>query len=347
MSGNPGIIDSRPAVKQLELNLERVEELIKDIARRVNRAEGKITSILPNPFAESLSQDINLFGAVKTFLEFDAYYDSTGVLGPTMLTPPTNVRYVWVDATDGHIKIRRDDGTDVDLETGTAAAASAQFLTLATDANIPNERVFTPGTALSGVDGGAGSTYTLNHAQASSGDLHTDYFLATGTRDITGAFDIDKAAGVLFTGSVSGSARARMQHDKLEFGTGGSMDVELARNASNQWVTPDEWIWTPSATQTLSLAGDAITIASVIKQIDNSTGASLTLTSTPTIADGVTGQMIIIVNVDSVDSVVLQDETALAGSNLRFRAATSLTLAAKESVMMTYNSAVGDWVQVL
>lgn len=42
------------------------------------------------------------------------------------------------------------------------AASSAQFLTLATDGTLPNERVFTPGGGLAGVDGGAGSTYTLN-----------------------------------------------------------------------------------------------------------------------------------------------------------------------------------------
>lgn len=42
------------------------------------------------------------------------------------------------------------------------AASSAQFLTLALDGTLPNERVYTPGGGLAGVDAGAGSTYTVN-----------------------------------------------------------------------------------------------------------------------------------------------------------------------------------------
>lgn len=43
--------------------------------------------------------------------------------------------------------------------------SSAQFLTLATDSSLPNERVFTPGSALQATDGGAGGNYTLFGAQ--------------------------------------------------------------------------------------------------------------------------------------------------------------------------------------
>ena len=52
--------------------------------------------------------------------------------------------------TDGTV-----DGVDI------AGFAAAQFLTLAVNASISNERVFTPGDGLAGTDGGAGSTYTL------------------------------------------------------------------------------------------------------------------------------------------------------------------------------------------
>lgn len=57
-----------------------------------------------------------------------------------------------------------------------------------------------------------------------AGDLHTPYFKADGTRDITGAFDIEKASGVLFTGTVTGEAnpRIRVQHDRYELRTGGA-----------------------------------------------------------------------------------------------------------------------------
>ena len=45
------------------------------------------------------------------------------------------------------------------------------FLVLSASDNIINERVFTPGTALAGTDGGAGSAYTLNHL-TTSGYVH-------------------------------------------------------------------------------------------------------------------------------------------------------------------------------
>lgn len=46
------------------------------------------------------------------------------------------------------------------------APATPQFMTLAADAGLANERVFTPGAGLSAVDGGAGAAYTLNIATA-------------------------------------------------------------------------------------------------------------------------------------------------------------------------------------
>lgn len=47
------------------------------------------------------------------------------------------------------------------LISGVAAPTTVQYVTLATDAGLSNERVLTPGTGLTGTDGGAGSTYTL------------------------------------------------------------------------------------------------------------------------------------------------------------------------------------------
>lgn len=45
---------------------------------------------------------------------------------------------------------------------GGGAPTDAQYLTLAANATLTNERVFTPGTNLTAVDAGANSTYTLN-----------------------------------------------------------------------------------------------------------------------------------------------------------------------------------------
>ena len=84
------------------------------------------------------------------------------------------------------------------------------------------------------------------HAHPDLGDLHTVYFLASGVRDITGSFDIEKAAGVLFTGTVTGEAnpRMQMQTDRLEFGAGGAsaLDVNLYRSSANVLKTDDSFI---------------------------------------------------------------------------------------------------------
>lgn len=48
------------------------------------------------------------------------------------------------------------------VASGAPAPASAQYLTLANDGTLTNERVLTPGIRLAGTDGGANSTYTVD-----------------------------------------------------------------------------------------------------------------------------------------------------------------------------------------
>ena len=50
----------------------------------------------------------------------------------------------------------------ISLLNSVGAPAGAQYLTLAVDAGLPNERVFTLGAGLSAVDGGPGGAYTLS-----------------------------------------------------------------------------------------------------------------------------------------------------------------------------------------
>lgn len=67
-----------------------------------------------------------------------------------------------------------------------AAPKAAQFLVLSADSELSDERVFTAGTGISVNDGGAGNAFTVNHAQVASGDLHTEYLKADGTRALGG-----------------------------------------------------------------------------------------------------------------------------------------------------------------
>lgn len=81
--------------------------------------------------------------------------------------------------------------TTLHAHAGGGAPSDAQYLVLAANATLTVERVFTPGTALSAVDSGAGAAYTLNHAQVATGDLHTEYLLADGSRPLSGDLDLD------------------------------------------------------------------------------------------------------------------------------------------------------------
>ena len=59
-----------------------------------------------------------------------------------------------------------------------AAPKTTQFLTLAADSGLDNERVFTPGPNLRGTDAGAGAAYTLNTGLGASRYLLEDHFIA-------------------------------------------------------------------------------------------------------------------------------------------------------------------------
>jgi hypothetical protein len=108
------------------------------------------------------------------------------------------------------------------------------------------------------------------------------------------------------------------------------------RNASTLVETP------PSA-QAITAVGNTITVASAYKTI--SANGNYTLTSTPTIADGQSGQVVTIRNVDTgTDVVTLQDQGTLASSNLRLGANTR-ALGPRDSIRLRYDSTVGDWVE--
>lgn len=103
----------------------------------------------------------------------------------------------------------------------------------------------------------------------------------------------------------------------------------------------------PSQTQALGLAGDTITATSTFKHLTNSTGASLTLTSAPTIANGVDGQIIVLMNGDSADDIVLQDQGTLAGSNLRLAGAANFTMTPMDTLTLIYSGVFNDWVEIM
>lgn len=106
-------------------------------------------------------------------------------------------------------------------------------------------------------------------------------------------------------------------------------------------------VWTPTvvAISGGSAAATTISHAGTSIRLNNTTGGLVTLTSTPTLTDGTDGQIVTLFN-SSANSVALQDETALAGSNLRLAGAATLTLGQRDSVTLLFSSTLGDWIQI-
>ena len=143
---------------------------------------------------------------------------------------------------------------------------------------------------------------------------------------------IGEEIGVKIRAFTLGTARYGLDIEQF---TGAGVKVGI-RNAS-------PYVATPSATQTISAVGNTILADAEYVVVSNTTGGSLTLTSTPTIADGQPGQEVEIINVGT-QNVVIQDQGTLGGSNLRL-VGTNATLTPRDSVKLRYNATVGDWVQ--
>ncbi len=81
--------------------------------------------------------------------------------GSVFPSSPTEGELFW-NIASGNLYRRNETNTDWETISGAGAPEDVQYLVLATNATLTNERVFTPGTGIVATDGGAGSSYTLN-----------------------------------------------------------------------------------------------------------------------------------------------------------------------------------------
>ena len=128
--------------------------------------------------------------------------------------------------------------------------------------------------------------------------------------------------------------------DALAFHGLWSMDrIEVAVRK----LLPQFFTFRTAPAQQITAVGQAILAsgARVLLTAD----ASYTLTSAPTIANGEDGQLLLILNVDTTDTITIQDQGTLASSNLRL-SATTIALAPRDSILLLYDLTIGDWVQV-
>ena len=108
-------------------------------------------------------------------------------------------------------------------------------------------------------------------------------------------------------------------------------------------ILPTFLTFRPATAQDITAAGTAILARAALVLL--TADASYTLTAAPTIADGEDGQLLLVVNVDTVDTITLQDQGTLASSNLRLSAAT-IGLAPRDSILLLYNLTIADWIQI-
>jgi hypothetical protein len=175
-----------------------------------------VATISGSTFTGAVSFDQGLSGSLTRLTD-----------GTSYLAAGTNVTVT--SASNGQVVISSTD---------TGAPDSAQYLTLATDASLSDERVFTPGTGLSAVDAGANAAYTLgindSVVATVSGTTFRGDVSVVGTADvdidITGGISLDATAASNFT--VAGASLI------LSASAGG--DVIAAAKASGEAYS----IWT-------------------------------------------------------------------------------------------------------
>jgi hypothetical protein len=142
--------------------------------------------------------------------------------------------------------------------------------------------------------------------------------------------------GVVRWGSGAADQDARLQRSAAK-----TLTIDDGANGAATLKVVGTRVAPPSASQTLA-AGTAL-LANAEFVMFTCTGA-VTTTAAPTIADGLDGQVLTILNVGT-GTWTIEDQGTLASSNLRLAAA-SVAIAPRQSIKLIYSSTVGDWVQV-
>jgi hypothetical protein len=122
--------------------------------------------------------------------------------------------------------------------------------------------------------------------------------------------------------------------------SGNSGSILAATSSAAAWTR--QLTFTPASALVITSASSSISPARFFVQV--SPTSNLTLTSAPTIPDGEDGQFLVITNVNAANSLVLQDEAVLAGSNLRFNGS-NVTLAPRQSLYLVFSNTLSSWVR--
>ncbi len=193
-----------------------------------------------------------------------------------------------------------------------------------------------------------------------SGTLRAAALEITGAASVGGALAVTGAASV---GGVLSLADGTAGAPSLAFTTdtnsgfyraGADIPAITAGGISRAYATTSGWVSNqflqnssgmvnaPSALQTITGVGQAITANAGFKRL--ASDASRTLTSVPTIAAAIDGQELLIIY-EGANTLTLQDLGTLAGSNLKLAAATR-ALSAGDAILLRYSAALIRWIEV-
>jgi len=130
--------------------------------------------------------------------------------------------------------------------------------------------------------------------------------------------------------------------DTLELTVGLTDDAAIDNDVYTYRFVAFGSVGTPSATQVIDAVGDAI-LANATTIVLNP-DADYVLTSTPTIADGTTGQVLYITCANNeAHTVTIQDQDTLASSHLQLLASTQV-VTGKKVLLLQFDGT--DWVQL-
>lgn len=107
-------------------------------------------------------------------------------------------------------------------------------------------------------------------------------------------------------------------------------------------ATMDMSIFVPSTAQTIDATGDVI-LANAIMVVIDASGDDFTMASTPTIANGTTGQILYITCANGeTNKINVRDQDTLAGSNLQL-SDTSHDISGKDVLTLIFDGS--DWIE--
>jgi len=104
----------------------------------------------------------------------------------------------------------------------------------------------------------------------------------------------------------------------------------------------DDVIETPGSVITVA-AGTGIEAANLSRNMRVEGTGGVTVSATPSIANGSAGEVITLTGTSDADYVILEDETTLAGSNLKFSNANRRKLGLNDKLTLQFDGS--DWVE--